>query len=61
MSEPVSRRDVVKGGAAFASAAVFGRWSSLFPSLQQGEDVVPWTDIPANFNPGTSPTPSVFA
>ena len=54
MSEPVSRRDVVKGGAAAASALMLGRWNALLPSLQQGEDVVPWTDIPANFNPGTS-------
>src|SRR5262245_43287354 len=54
MHQPISRRDAVKGGAALASAAMFGRWNALLPSLQQGEDVIPLTDIPANFNPGTS-------
>jgi DMSO/TMAO reductase YedYZ molybdopterin-dependent catalytic subunit len=52
MADPVSRRDVVKGGAAFLSAAAFGNWT--LPILQPGEEVVPWTDVPANFNPGTA-------
>src|SRR5262245_60568559 len=51
MTHPVSRRDLMKGGAAFASAAMLGKWDWLLPTLQQGETVVPWTDIPANFNP----------
>ncbi|HEY9226545.1 MAG TPA: molybdopterin-dependent oxidoreductase [Gemmatimonadaceae bacterium] len=54
MTDSVSRRDLMKGGAAFASAAMLGKWDWLLPTLQQGETVVPWTDIPANFNPGTA-------
>lgn len=54
MREPVSRRSLIKGGAALASYAALGRWEWAMPALQQGEDVVPWTDVPANFNPGTA-------
>ena len=54
MSEPMSRRDVVKSAAGFASVAMLSPWTQMLPALQQGEDVVPWTDVPANFNPGTA-------
>jgi DMSO/TMAO reductase YedYZ molybdopterin-dependent catalytic subunit len=48
MAKHLSRRDLIKGGAAFASLAAMGLLESL-PALAQGEEVVPWTDIPANF------------
>src|SRR5882672_7779094 len=51
MSQPVSRRQVIQSGAAFASLAALDRFRWMLPSLQQGEEVVPWTDIPANFTP----------
>ena len=51
MTQPVSRRQMIRSGAAFASAAALARFDWMLPSLQQGDEVVPWTDIPANFNP----------
>lgn len=54
MREPVSRRDAMKSAAAFVSAAALNRWNFTLPALQQGEEVVPWTDIPPTFNPGPS-------
>jgi DMSO/TMAO reductase YedYZ molybdopterin-dependent catalytic subunit len=50
----MSRRDVVKGAAGFASVAVLSPLMRMLPPMQQGEEVVPWTDIPPNFNPGTA-------
>jgi hypothetical protein len=47
----MSRRDVVKGAAGFASFTMLNAFTRMLPPPQQGEDVVPWTDIPANFNP----------
>ena len=52
MTEIVSRRDVVKSGAAFLSAAALGKWQ--LPALQPSDEVVPWTDVPPNFNPGAA-------
>src|ERR1043166_1618784 len=54
MAQSVTRREVIKGGVMLASVAGLGRWRWLLPSLQQGEEVVPWTDVPANFTPGNS-------
>ena len=54
MTRSVTRREVIQRGAMLASVAGLGRWGWLLPQLQQGEDVVPWTDIPANFTPGNS-------
>jgi DMSO/TMAO reductase YedYZ molybdopterin-dependent catalytic subunit len=50
----MSRRDVVKGAAGFASVAMLSPLMRMLPQTQQGEEVVPWADIPANFNPGTA-------
>jgi DMSO/TMAO reductase YedYZ molybdopterin-dependent catalytic subunit len=44
----ISRRDWLRGGAAMASMAAAGLWSAL-PALAQGEELVPFTDLPANF------------
>ena len=54
MPEPMSRRDAVKSAAGFASVAMLSPWNWMLSPLQQGETVVPWTDIPPNFNPGTA-------
>lgn len=51
MSNPISRRELLKGGAALACTAAATRWPLVFPVLQPGEEVIPWTDVPANFNP----------
>lgn len=54
MTENISRRTLVQSGAAAASLAAFGglerAFEHAFASLkQQGDEVIPWTDIPANF------------
>src|SRR5687768_1798939 len=49
MSDSISRRDVLKHGAAAASFAAFGGWDGSLPALRRDEEVIPWTDIPANF------------
>jgi DMSO/TMAO reductase YedYZ molybdopterin-dependent catalytic subunit len=51
MPDSISRRDLLKTGAAAASFAAIGGLERAFPALRQGEEVIPWTDIPANFNP----------
>jgi DMSO/TMAO reductase YedYZ molybdopterin-dependent catalytic subunit len=50
MSERVSRRDVLKGSATFASMAAVGLLNWAAPALAQGDEVIAWTDIPANFS-----------
>jgi DMSO/TMAO reductase YedYZ molybdopterin-dependent catalytic subunit len=42
---------VIRGGAALAGIAALGMPEWMLPALAQSEEVVPWTDIPANFNP----------
>lgn len=53
MPDSVSRRNVVKAGAAAASLAAFGPigdWDAILDAVRQpGDEVVPWTDVPANF------------
>jgi DMSO/TMAO reductase YedYZ molybdopterin-dependent catalytic subunit len=51
MTTSISRRAAIKGGAALAGLAALGipEWRSS--ALAQAEEVVPWTDIPAGFNP----------
>jgi DMSO/TMAO reductase YedYZ molybdopterin-dependent catalytic subunit len=44
-----TRRDVLKGSLAAAGLAAFGIPEWAVPALAQGETVVPFTDIPANF------------
>jgi len=51
MAQNVSRRELMRGGAVLASAAAAGLWDWVMPALAQGEEVIPWTDVPANFNP----------
>ncbi len=51
MIKSFSRRQAIKAGAALVGLAAFEfpRW--MLPALAQAEEVVPWTDIPENFNP----------
>jgi DMSO/TMAO reductase YedYZ molybdopterin-dependent catalytic subunit len=51
MSDTISRRKLLQGGATFASIAAMGLLDWALPASAQGEEVIPWTDIPANFNP----------
>jgi len=45
----ISRRSVLKTGTAVGALAAIGWPDWLLPALAQGETVVPFTDIPANF------------
>ena len=51
MSQPISRRQMIQSSAAFASVAALNRFDHMVSAVQQGEEIVAWTDIPANFNP----------
>jgi len=44
-----SRRTILKGGLAAAGLAAFGIPEWAVPALAEGETLVPFTDIPANF------------
>jgi DMSO/TMAO reductase YedYZ molybdopterin-dependent catalytic subunit len=49
-SPQVTRRDTLKQGLSLAGFLALGDWA--MPALAQGETDVPFTDYPANFNPG---------
>src|SRR5687768_17529063 len=49
-----TRRDVLKGGLALASLTAMGLPDWALPALAQGETLVPFTDIPANFTTAPS-------
>ncbi|MDA1082671.1 MAG: molybdopterin-dependent oxidoreductase [Gemmatimonadetes bacterium] len=54
MPNEISRRTLLQRGAAAASFATIGGWERAFGALgtpPQGEEVIAWTDVPANFNP----------
>jgi DMSO/TMAO reductase YedYZ molybdopterin-dependent catalytic subunit len=52
MNKELSRREIIRGGAALAGMAALGiPQGMLAQAPAQGEEVIPWTDIPANFNP----------
>jgi len=57
MIHEISRRTAIKGGAALVGLAALGTPVGILPALAQAEEVVPWTDVPAEFNPaaGTGP------
>jgi len=50
MTDQISRREAIERGTALLALAGLGKWTVL----QQGDELVPWTDIPANFNPNTA-------
>jgi|KBSSwiStaDraftv2_1062776.scaffolds.fasta_scaffold00613_13 Sulfite oxidase and related enzymes len=49
MAQQLSRRELIRGGAAFASLASMGLFETVLPALAQGEEVIAWTDMPANY------------
>jgi DMSO/TMAO reductase YedYZ molybdopterin-dependent catalytic subunit len=51
MSTQNTRREILKGSLALAGLSVFGFPEWAFPALAQGETLVPFTDLPENFNP----------
>jgi DMSO/TMAO reductase YedYZ molybdopterin-dependent catalytic subunit len=56
MPEQITRRETLRRGLAATSLLAFvPDWAT--PALAQGETDVPFTDIPADFNPGDANTP----
>jgi DMSO/TMAO reductase YedYZ molybdopterin-dependent catalytic subunit len=55
MPEQITRRDVIKGFAAASALALVPDWA--VPALAEDEVDVPFTDIPANFNPANPSAP----
>src|ERR1043165_4068086 len=54
MSDPITRRETVRRGLAATSLlALLPEWA--IPALGEEEVIVPFTDLPANFNPTPSP------
>src|ERR1041384_6602879 len=54
MSDPITRRETMRRGLAATSLlALLPEWA--IPALAEGEVVVPFTDLPATFNPTPSP------
>src|SRR5580698_1080761 len=54
MSQELTRRETLKRGFAATSLLAFsGKWA--LPALAQGEEDVPFTDLPKNFNPSGNP------
>jgi len=49
MNKGITRRDWMRGSAALASLAAVAMWEGALPALAQGEEVVPFSDLPANF------------
>jgi DMSO/TMAO reductase YedYZ molybdopterin-dependent catalytic subunit len=49
MVERNIRRDILKGGLAVAGLSALGVPDWALPALAQGETLVPFTDLPANF------------
>ncbi len=56
MDTPHTRRDLLKGGLAVAGLAALGIPTWMLPVLAADETLVPFTDIPATFNPTPSAT-----
>ncbi|HEY2906476.1 MAG TPA: molybdopterin-dependent oxidoreductase [Vicinamibacterales bacterium] len=56
MDTPHTRRDLLKGGLAVAGLAAFGIPEWMLPVVAADETLVPFTDIPATFNPTPSAT-----
>lgn len=55
MATHTTRRDVIKGGLAVAGLSMLGIPDWALPVLAQGETLVPFTDLPENFNPVPAP------
>ena len=51
MAETNTRREILKGGLAVAGLGLFKVPEWALPALAQGEEVVPFTDLPEKFPP----------
>jgi DMSO/TMAO reductase YedYZ molybdopterin-dependent catalytic subunit len=49
MTKQSSRREILRGGLAVAGLSVFGIPEWALPALAQGEELVPFTDLPETF------------
>jgi DMSO/TMAO reductase YedYZ molybdopterin-dependent catalytic subunit len=56
MTIQTTRRDIVKGTLAVAGLGLLGIPDWALPALAQGETLVPFTDMPANFPAGRGET-----
>ena len=52
MPSETTRREILKGGLSVAALGLFGVPEWALPVLAQGDELVPFTDIPANFSTG---------
>ena len=50
MAKDSTRREVLGSGLALACLSVLDMPGWVLPALAQGEAIVPFTDIPKNFN-----------
>jgi DMSO/TMAO reductase YedYZ molybdopterin-dependent catalytic subunit len=50
MTTQTTRREILRGSLAVAGLSVLGIPEWALPALAQGEDVVPFTDLPPNIN-----------
>ena len=57
MAKEIARRKILQGSAAFAGLAALGIPNWALPALAQDETLIPFTDIPENFN--TNPSEQV--
>jgi DMSO/TMAO reductase YedYZ molybdopterin-dependent catalytic subunit len=55
MATQNTRRELIKGSLALAGLSVLGIPEWALPVLAQGETLVPFTDLPENFNPNPAP------
>lgn len=55
MANQQTRRDVIKGSLAVAGLTFLGIPEWALPVLAQGETLVPFSDLPENFNPNPAP------
>jgi DMSO/TMAO reductase YedYZ molybdopterin-dependent catalytic subunit len=57
MANELSRREILRTGMTLAGVAVLGIPEWALPALAEGEDLIPFTDVPADFT--TNPKPGV--
>ena len=57
MGNDMTRREILRAGLAATSLLAIGVPEWAIPALAQGETLVPFTDIPENFNPGNPTSP----
>ena len=53
----MTRREILRAGLVATSLLAIGVPEWAIPALAQGETLVPFTDIPENFNPGNPTSP----